>query len=52
MVMPCTCKYPQQDALHGPGHRVYNPTKNGDRAHCTVCGAEKGTGVAPKTGKK
>lgn len=44
MLVKCKCKHAQQDALHGEGNRVANPTKElkGDGTpvlRCTVCGS-------------
>lgn len=39
MIMPCTCKHPYQDEMHGQGRRVHNETASG--YVCTVCGKEK-----------
>jgi hypothetical protein len=41
MILPCTCPHKAQDALHGPGKRVHNAMKEGNKARCTVCGAVK-----------
>lgn len=38
IVAPHTCAHAAQDRIHGPGNRVWNPTKGGRR--CTVCGVE------------
>ena len=44
-IRPCTCRHPQQDALHGTGMRVCNycppTTKTTTPVYrCTVCGAQ------------
>ncbi|NVZ07984.1 hypothetical protein HW932_01755 [Allochromatium humboldtianum] len=46
-IQPCTCKHPQQDALHGPQMRVHNPTRKATKpeqppvVRCSVCGTER-----------
>lgn len=41
MKINCSCKHEQQDALHGAGTRVANPTQKRDeksvQVRCTVC---------------
>lgn len=43
VVMHCICRHEYQDAIHGKGNRVHNPTnKTPDKAFCcSVCGNEK-----------
>lgn len=41
MIEKCSCKHDSQDALHGKGRRVFNPTKSSGKIRCTVCNAEK-----------
>lgn len=36
-IRKCTCHNAQQDALHGPGMRVHNPTRKVNGSRCTVC---------------
>lgn len=47
-ILPCTCKHPSQDALHGRGNRVFNHSvklsnpKGGSQIYrCTVCRSQK-----------
>jgi hypothetical protein len=46
VIAQCTCVHPAQDALHGPGWRVFN-LKRKPLAHlqCTVCKAKRYTGL-------
>lgn len=41
MKVKCNCKHEFQDATHGVGTRIANPTKHRDEKHtevrCTVC---------------
>ncbi len=39
-IIPCSCKHPYQDKLHGHGMRVHNPGTLG-KFRCTVCGNVK-----------
>ena len=36
--MRCDCKHEGQDALYGPGMRVWNALADGKNFVCTVCG--------------
>ena len=49
-VRSCKCEHKSQDAIHGAGQRVYNPTTKGLR--CTVCGTEINTGSGSAKAKK
>lgn len=49
-IRSCKCKHESQDAIHGAGQRVYNPTNKGIR--CTVCGTEIITGLGAAKAKK
>lgn len=41
MIIPCSCTHKAQDALHGVGNRVMNPTRKGSEGaieyRCTAC---------------
>lgn len=39
-ILPCNCKSPQQEALHG-NNRVHNLCKGDAFTRCTVCSTEK-----------
>lgn len=50
LVLPCSCKHAQQDAMYGKGQRVHNVSKGsinargqvrGNGVRCTVCGTER-----------
>ena len=44
MILKCTCKNPQQDAIYGPGMRVHTPTTKGKIIpvwRCTACATER-----------
>lgn len=47
MIAECNkkCPHPGQDALHGPGRRVFNLMRKGEKggqeARCTVCGGKQ-----------
>lgn len=40
-VLPCDCKHPAQDKLHGSGKRVHNLANKSGKYRCTVCKSEK-----------
>jgi len=41
MISSCSCIHEYQDAQHGRGKRVFNPTKKDDLYRCTVCKSAK-----------
>jgi hypothetical protein len=52
-IMHCKCAHDGQDALHGPGRRVFNKTSKDVVGkpvwRCTVCATEKTSNVEVKT---
>lgn len=52
MIRKCDCKHEGQDAIHGVGMRVKNPSKDGDKFICTVCGQDEAKVSLKKDKKK
>ena len=48
-VVNCKCNHKDQDTIYGNGRRLANINEKGDKAVCTVCGTQYGTGVTNKS---